>query len=62
MVGQLQTILEKPKYEPLMADNSAKRFITSWLQHYETRIDYWGQEVFQVRNKQKPRKEQLFQI
>ena len=55
MVGQLQTILEKPKYEPLMASNSAKRFITSWLQHYETRIDYWGQEVFQVRNKQKPK-------
>jgi hypothetical protein len=55
MVGQLQTILENEKYIPLMASGNTKRFISDWLTRYESMIDYWGREIFQVRNKQKPK-------
>lgn len=55
MVAQLRAVFQKQKYVAILGHRNARQYLDGWLAHYDEQISYWGQEVFQIYSKQKPK-------
>jgi len=55
MLVQLQSLLARPRYQSLLSEPSVSEFVHEWFRQYESNIEFWGKEIFQVASKLKPR-------